>query len=107
MVLSRKIGQLASRFPDKKRRLAEEDTDAAAIKTAARIEDWVKPTLRDVAHVPLLGYNLLSLKIMVDHDYHKYNSEKKGAHVAPEKRKYSFWCLGRKTYLSFQIPLNP
>ena len=40
-------------------------------------KDWVHVVLPNVAHVPLLGYNMLSLKRMSDRG-HKYVGEKKG-----------------------------
>ena len=39
-------------------------------------KDWVQLLLQNVAHVPLLGYNLLSLKKMAGRG-HKYVDEKK------------------------------
>ena len=39
-------------------------------------KDWVQVVLPNVAYVPLLGYNLLSLKWMADRG-HKYVGEKK------------------------------
>ena len=39
-------------------------------------KDWVQVVLPNVAHVPLLGYNFLSLKRMSDRG-HKYVGEKK------------------------------
>ena len=40
-------------------------------------KDWVQVVLPNVAHVPLLGYTLLSVKKMVNRG-HKYVGEKKG-----------------------------
>ena len=39
-------------------------------------KDWVQVILPNVAHVPLLAYNLMSLKRMADRG-HKYVGEKK------------------------------
>ena len=49
-------------------------------------KDWVQVVLPNVAHLPLLGYNLLSLKRMVDRG-HKYVGEKKGValHLKTER----------------------
>ena len=38
-------------------------------------KDWVQVVLPNVAHAPLLGYNLISLKRMADRG-HKYVGEK-------------------------------
>ena len=40
-------------------------------------KDWVQVTLPNVAHVPRLGHNLVSLKRMADRG-HKYVGEKRG-----------------------------
>ena len=45
-------------------------------------KDWLKVIIPNVAHVPLLGYNLLSLKMMADRG-HKYVGDKRGGDVAP------------------------
>ena len=52
-------------------------------------KDWVQVILPNVAHVPLLGYNLLSLKRMADRG-HKYIGEKKGVRLHLENRKTLF-----------------
>ena len=52
-------------------------------------KDWELVILPEVTHVPLLAYNLLSLKRMADRG-HKYVGEKKCSDVAPEKWEDSF-----------------
>ena len=52
-------------------------------------KDWVQVVLPNVAHVPLQGYNLLSLKRMADRG-HKYVGEKKGVAVHLKNGKTLF-----------------
>ena len=62
--------------------------------------DWVQVVLPNVAHVPLLGYNLPSLKRMVDCG-HKYFGEKKGVtfHLKNEKTLFDL-SVGKLNSLS-------
>ena len=53
-------------------------------------KDWVQVILPNVAHVPLLGYNLPSLKRMVDRGYKKYIGKKKGVTLHLKNAKTLF-----------------
>ena len=66
---------------------------------------WVQIILPNVAHVPLLGYNLLSLKRMADRG-HKYVGEKKGVALCLKNAKTLFGpSVEELNYLSgFQRP---
>ena len=63
--------------------------------------------LPNVAHVPLLGYNLLSMKRMVDRG-HKYVGEKKGVTLRLKNEKVLFDpSVGKLNYPSrFRRPLD-
>ena len=63
--------------------------------------------LPNVAHVPLLGYNLLGLKRMADHG-HKYVGEKKGVTLHLKNGKTLFCpSVGKLNCLSgFRRPLD-
>ena len=67
-------------------------------------EDWVQVVMPNVAHVPLLGYNLMSLKSMADRG-HKYVGEKKGVTLHLKKGEDSVWFLSRNAELVFRIPM--
>ena len=63
-------------------------------------KSWVQAILPNVAHVPLLGYNLLSLRRMPDRG-HKYISEKKGVTLHLENGNTIFGpSVGKLYYLS-------
>ena len=63
-------------------------------------KDWMQAVLPNVAHVPLLGYNLLSLKRMADRG-HKYVGEKKGVALHLENGKTLFGpSVGKLNYFS-------
>ena len=64
--------------------------------------------LPNVAHVPLPGYNLLSLKRMADRG-HEYVGEKKGVTLHLKNGKTLFGpSVGNLNYFSgFRRPLNP
>ena len=68
---------------------------------------WVQLVLPNVANVPLLGYNLLSLKRMADRG-HKYVGEKIGVTVHLKKGKALFGSSeGKLNYLfGFRLPLD-
>ena len=70
-------------------------------------KDWVQVDLPNVTHVPLLGYNLLSLKRTADRD-HKYVGEKKGVVLHLKNGKTLFGpSVGKLNYLSgFRRPLD-
>ena len=70
-------------------------------------KDWVQVVLPNVAHVPLLGYNLLSLKRMADRD-HKYVGEKKGVPLHLKNGKTLFGpSVGKLNCFSgFRRPLD-
>ena len=66
-------------------------------------KDWVQVFLPNFAHVPLLGYNLLSWKRIADRG-HKYVGEIKGVTSHLRKGKTLFGpSVGRLNYLD-QIP---
>ena len=65
--------------------------------------NWVQVILTNVAHVPLLGYNLLSLKRMTDHG-HKYMGKKKGVALHLKNGKTLSGPLSSKAETSFRIP---
>ena len=69
-------------------------------------KDWVQLVLPNIAHVPLLGYNLLSLKRMADRGQ-KYVGEKKGVTLHLKNGKTMFGpSVGKLNYLSgFRRPL--
>ena len=70
-------------------------------------QDWVQVVLPNIAHVPLLGYNLLSLKRMADRG-HEYVGEKKGVAFHLKNGK-SIFChsVGKVNCLSgFRRPLD-
>ena len=58
-------------------------------------KDWVQIVLPNVAHVPLLGYKLLSLKRMADRG-HQIRRREKGSGIAPENGKTLFGPSGGK-----------
>ena len=63
-------------------------------------KDWVQTVLPNVAHVPLHGYNLLSLKRMADRG-HKYVGEKKGVALYLKIGKTLFGpSVGKLNYFS-------
>ena len=63
-------------------------------------EDWVQVILSNAAHVPLLGYNLLSSKGMADRG-HKYVGEKKGVTLHLKNKKTLFGPpVGKLNHLS-------
>ena len=70
-------------------------------------KDWVQVVLPIVARVPLLGYNLLSLKRMADRG-HKYIGEKKGVALHLKNGKTLFGpSVGKLNYFSgFRRPLD-
>ena len=70
-------------------------------------KDWVQVVLPNVAHVPLLGYNLLSLKRMADRG-HKYVGEKKRVTLHPKNGMTLFGpSVGKLNYFSgFRRPLD-
>ena len=70
-------------------------------------KDWVQMILPNVAYVPLLGYNLLSLKRMADRG-HEYVDEKNGVTLHLKNEKTLFDPSIRKlNYLSgFRRPLD-
>ncbi|CAN0227654.1 unnamed protein product, partial [Ascophyllum nodosum] len=70
-------------------------------------KDWVQVVLPNVAHVPLLGYNLLSLKRMADRG-HKYVGKKKGVALHLKSRKTLLGpSVGKLNYFSgFRRPLD-
>ena len=70
-------------------------------------KDWVQVVLPNVAHVPLLGYNLLSLKNMADRS-HKYVGEKKGVALHLKNGKTLFGPSVRKlnSFCEFRCPLD-
>ena len=70
-------------------------------------KDWVQVVLPNVAHVPLLGYNLLSLKRMADRG-HKYVCEKNGVTLHLKNGNTLFCPSVRKlNYLyGFRRPLD-
>ena len=69
--------------------------------------DWMQVVLPNVAHVPLLGYNLLSLKRMADRG-HKYVGEKKGVALHLKNGKTLFGpSVGKLNCFSgFRRPLD-
>ena len=61
---------------------------------------WVQVVLPNVAHVPLLGYNLLSLRKMADRG-HKYVDEKTGVALHLKNEKTLFGpSVGKLNYFS-------
>ena len=68
---------------------------------------WVQVVLPNVAHIPFVGYNLLSLKRMADHGY-KYVGEKKGVVLHLKNGKTLFGpSVGKMNYFSgFRRPLD-
>ena len=70
-------------------------------------KDWVQVVLPNVAHVPLLGYNLLSLKKMAVRG-HKYVGEKTGVALHLKNGKPLFGpSVGKLNYFSgFRRPLD-
>ena len=70
-------------------------------------KDWVQVVLPNIAHVPLLGYHLLSLKRMADRG-HKYVGEIKGVALHLKNGKTPFGpSVGKLNYFSgFRRPLN-
>ena len=70
-------------------------------------KDWLQAVLPNVAHVPLLEYNLLSLKRIADSS-HKYVGEKMGAALHLKNRKALFGpSVEKLKYLSgFRRPLD-
>ena len=70
-------------------------------------KDWVQVVLPNVAHVPPLGYNLLSLKRMGDRG-HKYVGEKKGGALHLKNGKTLLGpSVGKLSYFSgFRRPLD-
>ena len=71
------------------------------------VKDWVQIVLPNVAHVLLLGYDLLSLKRMADCG-HKYVGEKKGVALHLKNGKTLFGpSVGKLNYFSgFRRPLD-
>ena len=71
------------------------------------VKNWVQIVLPNVAHVPLLGYDLLSLKRMADCGQ-KYVGEKKGVTLHLINGKTLFGPLvGKLNYFSgFRRPLD-
>ena len=69
--------------------------------------DWVQVVLPNVAHVPLVGYNLLSLKRMAGRG-HKYVGEKTGVGLHLKNGKTLFGLsVGKLNYFSgFRRPLD-
>ena len=70
-------------------------------------KDWVQVVLPNVAHVPLLACNLLTLKSMADRG-HKHVREKKGVAMHLKDWKAQFGPeVGKMIYLSgFRRPLD-
>ena len=70
-------------------------------------KDWVQVVLPNVAHISLLGYNLLSLRRMADRG-HKYVGEKKGVALHLKNGKTMFGSsVGKLSYFSgFRRPLD-
>ena len=70
-------------------------------------KDWVQVVLPNAVHVPLLGYNLLSLKKMADRG-HKYVGDKTGVALHLKNGKTLFGpSVGKLNYFSgFRRPLD-
>ena len=70
-------------------------------------KDWVQLIVPNVAHLPLLGYNLLLLKMMANRG-HKYVGEKKGVALHLKKGNTLFGpSVGKLNRLSgFRRPFD-